>query len=200
MIAYLKGTLIQKTTSQVILDIGGVGYRASIPLSTYLKLGDVDDAAELHIYTHVTDSALALYGFFTEKEKNLFLKLINISGIGPKIALNVLSGMTVASFRGAVAAGDAKSLSQISGVGRKTAERIVVELKDKIGVSGAWEASSERHGLSVEDQKANDAALALLALGFKQTEAQEAVRRATAALGARAGLEEIVRACLKKGG
>ena len=126
--------------------------------------------------------------------------LINtVSGIGPKTALNVLSGMNPVAFRGAVAKGDVKALSQISGVGKKTAERIVVELRDKVGAAGAWEASSARHGLSAADQKVNDAVLALMALGFKQIEAHDSVRAAQAVLGADAGVEALVRACLKKG-
>src|SRR5690606_34666563 len=126
--------------------------------------------------------------------------LINtVSGIGPKIALNVLSGMNPVAFRGAVANGDVKSLSQISGVGKKTAERIVVELRDKIGEAGAWEASSAARTLSTSDQKVNDAVLALMALGFKQPEAHESVRAAQAMLGDTASVEELVRAALKKG-
>jgi holliday junction DNA helicase RuvA len=121
-----------------------------------------------------------------------------VSGIGPKIALNVLSGVSVTAFRGAVANGDVKMLSQISGVGKKTAERIVVELKDKIGTSGAWEAASAQRALSPEDQKLNDAVLALMALGFKQNEAYEATRKAQAVLGPQAATEDLVRACLKK--
>src|SRR5438045_8620768 len=110
-----------------------------------------------------------LYGFMTAPERELFRMLINtVSGIGPKIALNVLSGISVTAFRGAVANADIKALSQISGVGKKTAERIVVELKDKIGPAAAWEASSAQRTLAPEDQKVNDAVLALLALGFKQ--------------------------------
>ena len=119
-----------------------------------------------------------------------------MSGIGPKIALNVLSGISVTAFRGAVAGGDVKALSQVSGVGRKTAERMVVELKDKIGAAGAWEAMSAQRGLSPEDQKLNDAILALLALGFKQVEAHDTVRKAQAMLGPQATVEDLVRACL----
>jgi Holliday junction DNA helicase RuvA len=122
----------------------------------------------------------------------------NVSGIGPKTALNVLSGMNPVAFRGAVATGDVKSLSQISGVGKKTAERIVVELRDKVGAAGAWEAASAQHSLSPADQKTNDAVLALMALGFKQIDAHDAVRAAQAVLGAQASIEELVRACLKK--
>jgi len=130
----------------------------------------------------------------------MFRLLIHtVSGIGPKIALNILSGMNVTALRGAVASGDVKALSQISGVGKKTAERIVVELKDRIGAAGAWEALSAQRALSPVDQKTNDAVLALLALGFKQIEAHDAVRSALAALGEKVTVEELVRACLKKG-
>ena len=122
-----------------------------------------------------------------------------VSGIGPKIALNVLSGMNVTALRGAVSNGDVKSLSQISGVGKKTAERIVVELKDKIGAAGAWETMSAQRALTAADQKTNDAVLALMALGFKQPEAHESIRAAQAVLGPQATVEALVRASLKKG-
>jgi Holliday junction DNA helicase RuvA len=154
------------------------------------------------LLTHlaVREDAHVLYGFMTTGERDLFRMLINnVSGIGPKTALNVLSGMNATSFRGAVAGGDIKALSQISGVGRKTAERIVVELKDKIGASGALEAASDKRALSSADQKINDAVLALMALGFKQPDAHDAVRGALAVLGETATVENLVRAGLKKG-
>src|SRR5262249_5973655 len=148
----------------------------------------------------IREDAHTLYGFATSAERALFRLLIStVSGIGPKIALNVLSGISVTAFRGAVANSDVKALSQISGVGKKTAERIVVELKDKIGAAGAWEAASAQRSLSPEDQKLNDAVLAIMALGFKQIEAHDAVRNAQTKLGSSATLEELVRACLKKG-
>ncbi len=187
--------------TQVVVDVHGVGYEALIPLSTFSHLPPVGN--EVYLLTHVAirEDAHVLYGFLHEADRSLFRLLINsVSGIGPKTALNVLSGMNATAFRGAVANGDVKALSQISGVGKKTAERIVVELKDKVGAAASWEASSARHGLSPADQILNDAALALLALGFKQNEAQEAVRGARAVLGAEASLEELVRACLRKGG
>jgi Holliday junction DNA helicase RuvA len=135
----------------------------------------------------------------TTDERDLFRLLVNnVSGIGPKIALNILSGISVTAFRGAVAGADIKALSQISGVGKKTAERIVVELRDKIGMAGAWEAASAKRGLSADEQRLNDAVLALIALGFKQIEAHDSVRQAQAVLGANAGVEDLVRACLKK--
>jgi Holliday junction DNA helicase RuvA len=148
----------------------------------------------------VREDAHTLYGFMSAAERDLFRLLINtVSGIGPKIALNVLSGISVTAFRGAVAKGDVKVLSQISGVGKKTAERIVVELKDKVGAAGAWEAASAQRALSPEDQKVNDAVLALMALGFKQLEAHDTVRKVQGSLGAMATVEDLVRASLKKG-
>jgi Holliday junction DNA helicase RuvA len=135
----------------------------------------------------------------TPQERELFRLLIHtVSGIGPKIALNILSGMNAVAFRGAVASGDVKALSQINGVGKKTAERIVVELKDRVGPAGAWEASSAQRALSPADQKLNDAVLALIALGFKQVEAHDAVRAALEKLGPDAGPDALVRACLRR--
>ena len=200
MITCLHGTLIEALPTQVVLDVHGVGYEVLIPLSSYSQLPAV--GAEVKLLTHlaIREDAHVLYGFMKAQERELFRLLIdNVSGIGPKIALNVLSGMSVTAFRGAVAHGDVKALSQVSGIGKKTAERIVVELRDKIGRAGAWEASSAERGLNENDQKVNDAILALLALGYKQTEAQETVRAAQALLGPQAGLEELVRASLKKG-
>jgi holliday junction DNA helicase RuvA len=201
MITFLHGTLIEALPTQVTMEVQGVGYAVLIPLSSYDKLPK--PGAEVKLLTHlvVREDAHVLYGFMTAPERELFRLLIDtVSGIGPKIALNILSGMNPVAFRGAVAGGDVKALSGISGVGKKTAERIVVELKDKVGAAGAWEASSARHGLSPADQKINDAVLALMALGFKQVEAHDAVRGAAALLGAAATIEDLVRACLKKGG
>ena len=200
MITFLHGKLVEALPTQVVVEVGGIGYEALIPLSSFDKLPQ--PGGEVHLLTHlvVREDAHILYGFMTTTERELFRLLINsVSGIGPKTALNILSGVSVTAFRGAVANGDVKALSQISGVGRKTAERIVVELRDKIGLVGALEAASAKHGLSADDQKLNDATLALMALGFKQPEAHESVRAAQAMLGARALVEELVRACLKKG-
>jgi Holliday junction DNA helicase RuvA len=200
VITFLHGKLIEVLPTQVVVDVAGVGYEVLIPLSSFDKLPGIGQ--ELRILTHlqVREDAHVLYGFMSAGERDLFRLLINtVSGIGPKIALNVLSGMSVTSFRGAVANSDVKSLSQISGVGKKTAERIVVELKDKVGKSGAWEAASAARALSPEDQKINDAVLALMALGFKQVEAHETIKAAADKLGPQAGVEDLVRAGLKKG-
>lgn len=200
MISFIYGKLVEALPTQVIVDVNGVGYEVLIPLSSFDKLPQPGSEVKLLTQLIVREDAHILYGFASGAERELFRMLINhVSGIGPKTALNVLSGMNPVTFRGAVAGGDVKSLSQIAGVGKKTAERIVVELRDKVGAAGAWEASSAARTLSSSDQKINDAVLALMALGFKQPEAHEAVRAAQAVLGETASVEQLVRAALKKG-
>jgi len=200
MITFLHGKLVEALPTQLTVDVNGVGYEALIPLSSYDKLPQPGQEVKLLTHLVVREDAHILYGFMSAPERDLFRLLINtVSGIGPKIALNILSGISVTAFRGAVANGDVKSLSQISGVGKKTAERIVVELRDKVGVAGAWEASSAQRALSPGDQKLNDAVLALMALGFKQVEAHDSVRKVQNTLGPVATVEDLVRACLKKG-
>ena len=199
MISFLHGKLVDALPTQVTVDVNGVGYEALIPLSSYDKLPAPGGDIKLLTHLAIREDAHVLYGFISTGERDLFRMLINnVSGIGPKTALNVLSGMNPIAFRGAVVNGDIKALSKISGVGKKTAERIVVELRDKLGEHAAWEASSDKRGLSGEDQKINDAVLALMALGYKQVEAHDAVRAAIAMLGDKAALEDIVRASLKK--
>lgn len=200
MIHFLHGKLIEALPTQVTVDVHGVGYEVLIPLSSYDKLPTPGNDVKLLTHLAIREDAHVLYGFMSAPERDMFRLLINtVSGIGPKIALNILSGMNVTALRGAVSNGDVKALSQISGVGKKTAERIVVELKDKIGAAGAWEALSAQRALSPADQKTNDAVLALMALGFKQIEAHDAVRGAQSVLGPQATVEDVVRACLKKG-
>jgi Holliday junction DNA helicase RuvA len=200
MIGFLRGKLVEALPTQVTVEVHGVGYEALIPLSSFDKLPAPGNEVKLLTHLAVREDAHVLYGFMTAAEREMFRLLINtVSGIGPKIALNVLSGMNVTALRGAVSNGDVKTLSQISGIGRKTAERIVVELKDKIGAAGAWEALSAQRGLSEDDQKVNDAVLALMALGFKQIEAHDSVRAALSAQGQQATVEDLVRASLKKG-
>ena len=200
MISFLHGKLVEALPTQVIVDVNGVGYEVLIPLSSFDKLPQPGNEVKLLTQLIVREDAHILYGFASGAEREVFRMLINnVSGIGPKTALNILSGMNAVTFRGAVAGGDVKSLSQISGVGKKTAERIVVELRDKVGAAGAWEASSAARSLSDSDQKVNDAVLALMALGFKQPEAHESIRAAQAVLGEQASVEQLVRASLKKG-
>jgi holliday junction DNA helicase RuvA len=200
MITFLNGKLVDALPTLAVIDVNGVGYEVLIPLSSFDKLPT--PGQPVHLLTHlvVREDAHVLYGFVTAAERETFRMLINtVSGIGPKIALNILSGINVTAFRGAVASGDVKMLSQISGVGKKTAERIVIELKDRIGLGGALEAASAQHGLSQHEQKQNDAVLALMALGYKPVDAHEAIRASQSALGPTASVEELVRASLKKG-
>ena len=200
MITYLHGKLIETLPTLVVVEVNGVGYEALIPLSSYDKLPAPGQTVKLLTHLVVREDAHVLYGFVTAAERQLFRLLINtVSGIGPKTALNILSGINVTAFRGAVAGGDIKMLSQISGVGKKTAERIIIELKDKIGPGGALEAQSAQRALSDVEQKVNDAVLALIALGFKPAEAHETIRATQALLGPEAALEDLVRASLKKG-
>lgn len=201
MITFLHGKLVEALPTQVIIDVNGVGYDVLIPLSSFDKLPQPGQPLKILTHLAIREDAHVLYGFMTTAERDLFRLLINtVSGIGPKIALNILSGTSVTMLRAAVANGDVKTLSQVNGVGKKTAERIVVELKDKIGKAATWEGASAERTVSADDQKINDAVLALMALGFKQPDAHESVRAAQAMLGAQASVEELVRASLKKGG
>ena len=200
MIAFLHGTIVDALPTKVTLDVHGVGYEVLIPLSSFDRLPPVGH--EVHLLTRlvIREDAHTLYGFMTSAERELFRLLVDtVTGIGPKIALGILSGMPPTAFRSAVATGDVRALSQISGVGKKTAERIVVELRDKIGASAEWEASSAARATNPTEQSLNDAVLALIALGFKQPEAFESVRAAQASLGPKATVEEVIRQCLKKG-
>lgn len=200
MIAYLQGRLAQALPTQVVVDVGGVGYEAFIPLSSFDKLPQPGSEVKLLTHLSIRDDAHILYGFMTDGERDLFRLLIrHVSGIGPKIALNVLSGTTTASLSSAVANSDVKALSRISGVGKKTAERIVVELKDKLGDKIAWAGDGVAPELSADEQKVADAVSALIALGSKPKEAQEAVRGAVIMLGPDTPVDEIVRAALSKG-
>ncbi len=202
MITHLHGRLAEVLPTVAVVDVSGVGYEVLIPLSSFDKLPAAGQEVRLLTHLVVREDAHLLYGFVTAGERELFRLLVNtVSGIGPKIALNVLSGMSIASFRSAVAAGDFKALASISGVGKKTAERIVVELKDKIGTMGGTEAAgagATRAAAAGGDNRVGDAIAALEALGYKPNEAMEAVRAAVTMLGASATLEQLVRACLRK--
>jgi len=205
MITFLHGRLVEALPTQVTVDVHGVGYEVLIPLSSFDRLPAV--GADVHLLTHlaIREDAHTLYGFVTAAERDLFRLLVNtVSGIGPKLALNVLSGMSAAGFAAAVAAGDVKALSGISGVGKKTAERIVVELRDKLGSLSVSPGGPVASGagtvtLSGTEAKLADATSALVALGFKQNDAYTAARAALTVLGETAAVEQLVRACLKRG-
>jgi Holliday junction DNA helicase RuvA len=198
MIAYLQGTLVESLPTHLLIDVNGVAYEVRIPLSTFDRLPTLQSSIKILTHLVVREDAHLLYGFWTHEERDLFRLLVDhVSGIGPKTALSVLSGISVIAFKGAVVNGEVKTLATIKGVGKKTAERMMVELKDKIGVAGAWEAASARHTLSPDEQQIQDAVLALISLGYKQAEAHQAVRLAADRLGPSAGIENLVREALR---
>ncbi|HEY8965979.1 MAG TPA: Holliday junction branch migration protein RuvA [Candidatus Methylacidiphilales bacterium] len=177
MIAYLKGTLASALPTQAVVEVNGMGYEVLIPLGTFEKLPAPPAPVTLLTHFQVREDAHVLYGFATTEERDLFRLLINhVGGIGPKSALAILSGTSPAQFRAAVVANDLALLSKIKGVGKKTAERVVVELRDKVGVSAAWEAAGARHKQTPEEQRLTDAVLALVALGYKQAEAAKGLQ------------------------
>jgi len=198
MITFLDGKLITALPTQAIVDVGGVGYEVFIPLSSYDKLPAAGQGIRILTHLHVREDAQILYGFMTAAERDLFRLLVNnVSGIGPKLALAVLSGMSVNNFKAAVVNSDVASLSKISGLGKKTAERIVLELKDKLGVAAAWEAASAVHAPTPEQEQANEAVLALIALGYKQIDAHKTVRELQEK-GEAKPAEELVKLALKR--
>ena len=199
MITFLAGKLVAALPTQAVVDVGGVGYEVLIPLSSYDRLPAVGQAVQVLTHLHVREDAHILYGFMSIAERDLFRLLVNnVSGIGPKLALAVLSGMSVSNFKAAVVNGDVALLSKISGLGKKTAERIVLELKDKVGVAAAWEAASASHAPTPEQEEANEAVLALIALGYKQVDAHKTVRELQDKQPEIKGAEELVKLALKR--
>ncbi len=173
MIVRLRGIVLEAFPNRLVIDVGGVGYQVNIPLSTYDQLHPVEGGKiDLHTHLQVRETEHKLFGFSSPEERELFLLLIDrVSGIGPAIAVAVLSGLPVDRFKAAVVNEDVAALSKIKGLGKKTAERIVLELKDKVGVADAWKAASE----NLVPSAANDTELALIGLGYKQAEARKAV-------------------------
>ena len=175
MIAHLRGTLLEKKPNLALVDVGGVGYALTIPVSTFSQLGNTGEQVSLHTFTHVREDTLALFGFSTRGEKELFERLITVNGIGPRLAVTILSGVPAEELLGAIRSGDAKRLMRVPGVGRKSSERIVLELRDKLGrLSPDGEAAAEPGGGDVEQ----DVISALQNLGCTRDAAQAAVRKA----------------------
>jgi Holliday junction DNA helicase RuvA len=193
MIALLRGLLIEKHPNQAIVETGGVGYDVIIPVSTFTRLPDAGAEVRLRIHTHVREDALALYGFLTQDEKALFEKLIGVSGIGPKLAVTILSGLAAADLIDAIRRSEVDRLVRIPGIGKKTAERMVLELRDKLPAAAGEEATAPREALSAIDQ---DVLSALLNLGCGRPQAEAAVRKAKAA-GGDAAFEPLFRRALE---
>ena len=198
MITFLDGKLVSALPTQAIVDVSGVGYEVFIPLSSYDKLPAAGQSVRILTHLHVREDAHVLYGFMSPAERDLFRLLVNhVSGIGPKLALAVLSGMSVSNFKSAVVNSDVTALAKISGLGKKTAERIILELKDKLGVAAAWEAASAAHAPTPEEEEANEAVLALIALGYKQIDAHKSVREMQQK-GEAKSAQELVKLALKR--
>lgn len=201
MITFLEGTLEESLPTQIVVNVHGVGYEVLIPLSSFDKLPANGQPIKVLTHLQVREDAHVLYGFMTVPERDLFRLLINhVSGIGPKLGLAVLSGMSVSNFKAAVVNANAGLIAKISGIGKKTAERIVLELKDKLGIAAAWEAASAEHTPGAEEIRVTDAVLALISLGYKQVEAHKAVKRVLSeagAAGATLAVEDLVRQGLK---
>jgi holliday junction DNA helicase RuvA len=177
MIALLRGVLVEKHPNQAVVDAGGVGYELHIPITTYTRLPDAGAEVRLRVYTHVREDTLALYGFLSLDEKNLFEKLIGVSGIGPSLAIKVLSGLAAVELIAAIRKGEVERLVRIPGVGKKTAERMVLELRDKLPVPAGESAASPAPSLNEVEQ---DVLSALLNLGCARPAAEQAVRKAKA--------------------
>ncbi len=175
MIAFLEGKLAEKHPTHVVLNVGGVGYAVSIPLSSYDGLPSVGESCRLLIVECLREDSHQLYGFRTEEERACFTLLTTVSGVGPRVALRALSGLSVRALRAAIANGDTRQLSAISGIGKKTAERMVVELRDKVSPMDGVEAASGTREMTAADRRLRDAVLALMALGYKQSEARQMV-------------------------
>jgi holliday junction DNA helicase RuvA len=196
MIAYLSGKLLEKHANTAIVDVGGVGYEVSIPLSTFYELGEVGSDVSLRIYTHVREDAIQLFGFNTRRERDLYLKLISVQGVGAKSGISMLSGMSADEIITALRSNDLARLKSIPGVGLKTAERLVVELRDKVG-----EISDSASGLDAtsrtvlpKDAVFEDALSALVNLGYQRPAAEKALNTA-----ATEGTEITVQKLLRRG-
>jgi len=195
MIAWLTGKLQRKTADSVIINVAGVGYQVTVPVSTLNAIADPGDEVTLHIHTHVREDSLSLFGFGTELEREVFLLLMGISGIGPKLALTVLSGLSVPDLVAAIRTSDDSRLCGIPGIGKKTAARMCLELKDKVRLLMPDESLRAPLPPAVSSGKRDDAISALVNLGYKRPVAEEAVNRAQQGR-PEVRIEELVREAL----
>jgi Holliday junction DNA helicase RuvA len=203
MIAHLSGTLLSKQATSVIVEVSGVGYEVTIPLSTFYDLEDVNSPVQLRIYTHVREDTLQLYGFKTARERELFLKLISVSGIGPKLGITLLSGMSADEMIASIRTNNLARLTLIPGVGRKTAERLIMELREKVAELSSAQleeelgAKPEVSTEPTEDSVRSDALSALLNLGYQRSAAEKAIDSALGE-GGDITVDSVLRRSLKK--
>jgi Holliday junction DNA helicase RuvA len=198
MIGFLSGKILEKEANTVIVDVGGVGYEVTIPLSTFYELGDIGSEVSLRIFTYVREDTLQLFGFKTTRERDLYLKLISVQGIGAKSGITMLSGMSADEIVSAIRSNNIARLVAIPGVGKKTAERMVIELRDKIGeLSAGGSAASASTAGADGDSVFEDALSALVNLGYQRNAAEKALQEASKN-GAEMNVQKLLRSALQK--
>ena len=197
MIAHLQGVLAVKTVERVVVDVHGVGYQVVVPLSTYYALPDLQEHVMLLTTMYVREDTMRLYGFATPEEQEMFELLISVSSVGPRLALNMLSNLTAPDLRQAIAQAETRRLQAIPGVGRKTAERVVLELQDKMAALALTTAGQSPLLVTADDQVMRDVISALLNLGYRQQEAEQAVRTARAKQNGSLTLEALLKDALQ---
>jgi len=196
MITFLEGVLVEKSPARAVLNVGGVGYEVFVPLSSFDKLPDLNRTCRVLVYDYIREDQHSLFGFMTEAERQTFTMLMNVNGIGPKLAMSALSGLAASDLVNAIVSGDVARLSSISGIGRKIAERMVLELRDKFASSEMFRGSVAGAPALGQNIKVTDAALALVSLGYKQNEAARMV--ASFKDNEDLSVEEIVRKALRR--
>ena len=197
MIGFLRGVLLHKSPQELLLDVSGVGYRVLVPISTFCRLGDQGTQAQLLIHTHVREDQFVLYGFATPAELELFEKLISVSGVGPKVALGVLSGIEVEDLVHAIRGNDVARLTRVPGVGKKTAERLIVELRDHLREWATGLPAGDSGSATEAAPSADDLVRVLTDLGAQPSVAQRAAERARKALGPEASFQDLLRLALR---
>ncbi len=198
MYYFLNGKIVEKTPAAAILDVNGIGYEVRISVNTFSALPDLGQSVKLLTHFVVREDAQLLYGFATEEERDLFRLLLSVSGIGPKTALTLLSGMTISELKTAILDGSIAVLSSITGIGKKTAERVIVELRDKLTRGAGKDSKDIVHDMNVSDSAVEDAIQALVALGYTKLKAKEVTQRVLKdGLGKKLSVEDIIRKALK---
>jgi Holliday junction DNA helicase RuvA len=197
MITFLEGRLDHKLPARIVMNVGGVGYEVLIPLCSYDRLPEAGDECRILIYHHITESDQKLFGFLAEEERDMFTRLLTISGVGPKLALSALSGLPVRELKAALVDGDVKRISSISGIGKKTAERIIVELRDKLSRGEQLDAVAGDEN-DPGDGRLRDTALALGALGYKHDDIRKMIKAVSGELTSETTVEDLIRLALTK--
>jgi holliday junction DNA helicase RuvA len=198
MIASLTGRLVLKAPTQLVLDVHGVGYEVFIPLSTYYGLPDLSESILLSVYTHVREDAISLFGFLTSQEKDAFVLLTSVSGVGPKLALSILSALPVSDLVSAIQSEDVEKLTSVPGIGNKSAGRLVLELKDKVGKLYSSLASETEVFRQGQDASFDDALSALVNLGYRPQDAKEALKQVKKSNTESMKLQDMIRESLKE--